>query len=96
MHGDVDDARQDLKYLVLCLLSLLILDVLVPEGMGKKIEAYKGCRSLEEPVACQLRHKRRSGIGTGWEERKYKKRGLCANNYPGQINQTAARHGIAT
>jgi hypothetical protein len=38
MHGDVDDAAQNRKDLILRLLPLLVLEVLVPKRMSKEVQ----------------------------------------------------------
>ena len=49
VHGDVDDAEEDGKDLVVGLLALLILDILVPERVGEEVLANTACTALKKP-----------------------------------------------
>jgi hypothetical protein len=48
VHGDVNDALQDGKDLVLRLLAFFVLNVLVPKGMRQEIQPNSSGSALEE------------------------------------------------
>lgn len=49
MHRDVDDALQNGRDSLGGFLTFFVFEKLVPEGMGKKIQANTGRASLEKP-----------------------------------------------
>jgi hypothetical protein len=49
MHRDVNDAVENGKNLVLCLLPRFVFQVLVPEWMGEEVQADMRCGAFEEP-----------------------------------------------
>jgi len=50
VHGDLNDSCKNGKDSVVSLLTFLVLDILVPEGVGKEIEAYGGSAPFKEPI----------------------------------------------
>lgn len=52
MHGNLNDARQDSKDLIMCFEALLKLNVLVPERMGEEVQSDTASASLKQ--SCDL------------------------------------------
>lgn len=63
MHGDMNHTAQNGKYLIKRLKPFLELDVFVPEGVGKEVQAYAVCASFKQSVMklVSLETQKRSG-----------------------------------
>ena len=48
MHGDMNDALEDGKDVIMRLLPLFVLEELVPEGVGQEVQADVLCGPLKQ------------------------------------------------